>query len=156
MDTLKGTVKRKGVYSFKIKDVNGNIRDEWVVNNIITNAGLAQLALLTYDATATPFTYIAVGSGTTTAAASQTALVTEITTSGLARASATTTRTTTTVTNDTTSYNHVFTLSGSATVEEVGIFNASSAGTMLSRALTGTKSLLSGETFEVTYTIANA
>lgn len=152
MDTLK----RKGIYNFKIRDVNGNIRDEWTVNNIITNAGLAQLALLTYDPSATPFTYIAVGSGTTAVAASQTALATEITTSGLARASATITRTTTTVTDDTTSYSYEWTLSGTATVEEIGIFNASSAGTMLSRALTGSKPLLSGEKFEATYTIVNS
>lgn len=148
------TIKLKGTYDFIIRDVNGNIRDTFSVNNIVTNAGKAQLALLAGDASATPFTYIALGSGTTTAAASQTALVTELTTNGLARAVATISRVTTTVTNDTYKAVYTWTASGSSTIEEIGVFNAASSGTMLSRALTGTKSIVNGEQITATYTLA--
>lgn len=148
------TIKLKGTYDFIIRDVNGNIRDTFSVNNIVTNAGKAQLALLAGDASATPFTYIALGSGTTTAAASQTALVTELTTNGLARAVATISRVTTTVTNDTYKAVYTWTASGSSTIEEIGVFNAASSGTMLSRALTGTKSIINGEQITATYTLA--
>lgn len=150
------TIKIKGTYYFKIYGVDGKLRDEFKVDNIVTNAGKAQLALLAGDASATPFTYLAVGTSTTAVAASQTALVAEISTSGLARASGTVSRVTTTVTNDTLQVTKTWTASGSVTVEEVGLFNASSAGTMLSRALTGTKSLVNGETLATTYTCSFA
>lgn len=134
----------------------GKVRDEFSVDNIVTSAGKAQLALLAGDATATPFTYLAVGTSTTAVAVGQTALAAEITDTGLARASATVSRTTTTVTNDTLSLTKTFTASGIVAVEEVGVFNASSSGTMLSRALTGTKTLANGETLIANYTLAFA
>lgn len=124
----------------------------WISNGI-TNAGLAQLALLAGDASATPFTYLAVGSSSTAFAASQTALQSEISTNGLSRAAATVSRVTTTATNDTLQLVKAWSVSGSSTVEEVGIFNASSAGTMLGRALTSTKSVVNGETLTATYQV---
>lgn len=148
------TIKIKGTYHFQILDVDGNVKDKWSVNNLVVNAGKAQLALLAGDATATPFTYIAVGTSSTAVAGSQTALQAETTTNGLSRASATVSRTTTTVTNDTLSLTKTFTATGTVVVEEVGVFNAASSGTMLSRALTSTKTLVNGETLGVTYTLA--
>lgn len=148
------TIKIKGTYHFQILDVDGNVKDKWSVNNLVVNAGKAQLALLAGDATATPFTYIAVGTSSTAVAGSQTALQAETTTNGLSRASATVSRTTTTVTNDTLSLAKTFTATGTVVVKEVGVFNAASSGTMLSRALTSTKTLVNGETLAVTYTLA--
>lgn len=150
------TIKIKGTYHFQILDVDGNVKDKWSVNNLVVNAGKAQLALLAGDATATPFTYIAVGTSSTAVAGSQTALQAETTTNGLSRASATVSRTTTTVTNDTLSLAKTFTATGTVVVKEVGVFNAASSGTMLSRALTSTKTLVNGETLAVTYTLAFA
>lgn len=152
MDTLKVT----GKYDCKIIGVDGNIRDEFSVNNLVTSAGKALLASLCGDASANPFTYLAVGTSTTAVSVGQTALVAEATTNGLQRASATVDRTTTTVTNDTFRATKTFTATGTVAVEEVGVFNASSSGTMLSRALTSTKTILNGETFVVTYTLAFA
>ena len=150
---MNDSIKIKGWIEYKIYGVDGKVRDEGTVYNTITNAGLAQLALLAGDASATPFTYLALGSGTTAPAASQTALVTESTTNGFARVAATVSRVTTTQTNDTLQLTTTFTASGSATIEEIGIFNASSSGTMLSRALTGSKSFVSGETYTTTYKV---
>lgn len=147
----ENTVKLKGTYTFEIRDVNGNIRDSWTVDNIVTNAGKAQLALLCGDASATPFTYIALGTSATAVAATDTTLTAEIVDSGLERAAATISRTTTTVTNDTFQAVKTFTATGSKTVEEVGIFNAASSGTMLSHALTTSKAVTSGETITATY-----
>lgn len=147
-------VKLTGTYHFSITDSKGNVRDSWSVKNIITNAGKAQVALLIGDASATPFTYLALGTSSAAVGASQTTLSAEITDSGLQRAAGTVSRTTTTVTNDTYTVTKTFTATGSKTVEEVGVFNASSSGTMLSRALTGTKSLTNGEQLTVTYACA--
>lgn len=147
-------LKPAGRIMLKCRDKNGKLKFStgWISNGI-TNAGKAQLALLAGDASAVPFTYLAVGTSSTAFGATQTALQAEITDSGLARASATVSRVTTTATNDTLQLVHEWTVSGTKVIEEIGIFNDSSAGTMLGRALTTTKSLASGDTFEATYQV---
>jgi len=147
------TIKLKGTYNFVIKRADGSIKEAWSVDNIITNAGLALLASLAGDAAAVPFTYIAVGTSNTAVGASQTALIAEITDTGLQRASATVSRVTTTQTNDTLQLVKTFTSTGTITVEEVGVFNDATVGTMLSRALTTSKPLLNTETMTVTYKV---
>lgn len=150
------SLKLKGKYNFQIVDINGNVRDTFCVDNIVTSAGKAQLALLAGDASAVPFTYLAVGTSNTAVASSQTALQAEITDTGLARASAAVSRITTTVTNDTLKLVYTWTASGTKAVEEIGVFNGASSGTMLSRALTSTKTLTNGEQLIATYTLAIA
>lgn len=146
--------KITGRFKLECHRADGSLKwaTDWIKNGT-TNAGKAQAALLYGDSTATPFTYLAVGTSSTAFAASQTTLVAEITTNGLARAAATISRVTTTVANDTYQAVKVWTASGSLTVEEVGYFNASSAGTMGGRALTTTKSIVSGETLTATYQV---
>lgn len=145
-------IKLKGTYSFEIWD-KGLLVDKWQVRNIVTNAGKAQLALLAGDATAIPFTYMAVGTSNTAVSATDTTLTAEIVDTGLARAAGTVSRTTTTVTNDTLQVTYTWTASGSKTIEEIGVFNASSAGTMLSHALTTSKAVTNGQIFVGTYTL---
>lgn len=147
------SIEVTGKYDIKIFRKDGSLKDFFTVKNLIVNAGKAQLALLAGDATATPFTYLELGTSSTAVGASQTALQAAITDSGLARAAATVSRTTTSVTNDTLSLVYTWTASGTKAIEEIGVFNASSAGTMLSRALTSTKTILSGETIQATYTV---
>jgi len=154
MDTLKNdTITLKGTYDFEIRRADGSLRDKWTVDNLVTNAGFAQLALLCGDAAAVPFTFLAVGTSSTAPAVGNTTLVAETTTSGLSRVAGTVSRVTTSVTNDTFRVTTTWTASGSVTVEEAGVFNAASAGTMLSRALTTTKSVVNGETLTGTYNL---
>jgi len=124
----------------------------------ITNAGLAVVSGLIGDTgSETAFTYLELGTGTTAFAATQTALVTAITDSGLARASATVSQETTTATDDTLQLTHQWTASGSKTVAEAGIFNGASGGTMLARTkLTTARALTSGDTYTYTYSIVLA
>lgn len=131
----------------------GTVREAWEVNNSVVSAGKAQLALLAGDASATPFTYLEVGTSSTAVNVSQTALQAAITDTGLARAAATVSRSTTNVANDTLNLAYTWTASGSKTVEEIGVFNANSAGTMLARALTTSKALTNGETLAATYKV---
>ena len=147
-ETLKGLV---GTYNFEIRDVNGKVRDTFEVKNLVTTVGFAQLALLAGDATAVPFTYIAVGTSATAVAISDTTLNAETTTNGLEREAGTVSRVTTTGANDTYKITTTWEATGSVSVEEVGVFNAGSGGTMLSHALTGTKEVNSGETLTGTY-----
>lgn len=151
MDEL---LKVEGRVRFECYGKDGQLKwaTDWIGNGI-TNAGKAQLALLAGDASATPFTYLAVGTSATAFAASQTALQAEVTDTGLARAAATVSRVTTTVTNDTLQLTYTWTASGTKSLEEIGVFNASSNGTMLGRALTGTKGMLNGDQLVATYQV---
>lgn len=124
--------------------------EEWTPNSV-TRAGKAQLMLLAGDASAVPFTFIGVGTSNAAVADTQTALQAEIVDSGLVRAAGTVSRVTTVFSNDTLQIVASFTVSAPKSVEEMGAFNASSAGTMLSRILTGTKSLTTSDVYVVIY-----
>ena len=111
----------------------------------LMNAGKAEIAkLLNGTDTPTAFTYMAIGSGSTAEAATQTTLVTEITTNGGARAAATCSY----VANYTARWTHLFEFTGNVTLREVGIFNAS--GDMLLRHLyPADKTYVNGESVEI-------
>lgn len=136
------------------RDAKGNLKWKIKRHNLITSAGKAALAGLTGNTgTITAFTYLAVGTSNTAPAIGQTTLGAEITTLGLGRMAATVSRVTTTVTNDTLQLVATWSVSGSTTVEEIGIFNAASVGIMLGRALTSSKQVVSGDTLTGTYQI---
>lgn len=149
-------IKLKGRARLQCFRQDGSLKwDTGVLNNTIAVAGLDPVTDLigNVSGTASPFTYIAVGTDSTDESSDHTALQDEITTGGLERASATVTQETDTETNDTLKLENTWTASASHTVEEVGIFNDSSAGTMLGRKLTGTKTVDSGETLKGTYSV---
>jgi len=146
-------VKFDGVYTIEVKDKDGNLKDREVVENLIVNTGLAEIAgLVGNTGSPTAFTYLAVGSASTAANATDTTLETKLTDGGLERASAAVTRQTTNAANDTLQLVKTFTVTGTKTVREVGVFNDASVGTMLSRSvLTSDKNLEAGDTFTLTY-----
>ncbi len=148
------TQKIRGQIKLECHDKFGNLKwnTGWIANGI-TNAGKAQIALLAGDASATPFTYLEVGTSSTAFGASQTALQAAITDTGLARAAATVSRITTTATNDTLQLVYAWTATGSKTVEEIGVFNAASTGTMLGRALTTSKAVTNEDVLTGTYQV---
>jgi len=119
---------------------------------MITNAGMAEVAGLIGTDTqgdVTAFDYIAIGTGTTAPSATQTALVSE-----QQRAAATGTRVTTSVTNDTLQLvKDAFSFSGSYAITEVGVFNSSSGGTMLSRSTFNAVNVTANDTLKVTVKI---
>jgi hypothetical protein len=151
----KSIFKLTGQVRLIHRDKDGNIlSDSGWLKNTITNAGKAEVSNLMGNVSSpVAFTYLEVGTSSTAESASHTALQAAITDSGLARAAATVTRSTTTVTNDTLQLDKTWTASGSKTVEEIGVFNAASAGTMLGRKLTGSKALSSGDSLQATYKI---
>lgn len=117
-----------------------------------TNASLAEYSGLAGDTgSKTAFTYVACGTGTGTEAAGDTVLGAEITDSGLARSTGTLTQRTTSQTDDTLRIVKAWSVTGTKTIAEVAMFNASSSGTMAWRdKLSSTKSVVSGDTFTFT------
>lgn len=117
-----------------------------------TNGGFAEMAKhATGTGTPLRFTYIAVGEGSGQVA-TDTALDDEVTGSGLARVTAGAISTVqTTVADDTASWVHTFTATGTKAITEAGIFNASSGGDMLIvGAVSPTASMVSGDTLTLT------
>ena len=141
--------KVSGQLAVKVYDKDGNLKDEFVEKNLLVTAGLAYIASRMKDATATAMTHMALGSGSTAASAGQTALVTQLG----SRAALTAT----TVTSNQVEYTATF-AAGVATgaVVEAGIFNASTAGTMLCRTVFGLKTKDAGDSFAMTWTITLA
>lgn len=123
---------------------------DWI-HNKMTTAGLPIIAKRVGGITATEFTYGELGTSSTAVSSAHTALQAAITDTGLQRLAGTMSNSTTTVTGDTLQFDFAWTASGSKTIEEFGIFNASSAGTMLSRLLTTSKAVSTGQVVTVTY-----
>jgi len=125
----------------------------WFKNGI-TNAGKAAAAgRIGNVGSVDPFIYLAVGTSSTAFNVGQTALVAEITDSGLARASATMSRVTTTVADDTLQFFHEWSVTASKIVEEIGAFNDATAGVMLCRALTTSKAVDDEDVLRATYKV---
>tara|TARA_B100000902_G_C27304389_1_gene914600 strand:+ start:1767 stop:2195 length:429 start_codon:yes stop_codon:yes gene_type:complete len=133
--TLKGRV---------IIRLNDEIIQE--VDNLVVTAGKGYVASRMKDTTATAMSHMSVGTGNTTAAAGQTALVGE---------SARVALTSTTVSNAIVTYVGTFGAGvGTATLNEAGIFNASSGGTMLARVVfSGSISKGSSDSMTVTWSV---
>ena len=79
----------------------------------------------------------------------------EITDSGLARVIGTKSTVQTTVAGDTSQLLKEFSVTGTKAIKEVGVLNAASAGTMLSRTVITTKNVGSGDTIEIIYKLVH-
>ena len=123
------------------------LNDEVVheVDNLVVTAGKNFVASRMKDTTKAAMTHMAVGTGTTTAAASQTALVTENDRNTL---------TSTTVTANAIAYVCTW-AAGDATavLTEAGIFNASSGGDMLCRTVFSVVNKASADSMTITWTV---
>lgn len=136
---------------------DGKKVDERKVENVVTNTGLAEVAGLVGDSgSPTAFTYLAVGTGTTAAGATDTALEAEITDSGLERSASTVSLETTTVTDDTLQLLKSWTASGAKAVTECGALNAGAVGVLLGHQVFSAINVTSGDTLQLTYRFAFA
>lgn len=127
------------------------------VKNLMTNAGFALVAgRINGSGSPAAATYIAVGTGTTAAAVGDTALQTELATSGLSRAAGSVSLVTTTVTNDTAQVVVTFTVTGTAAVTESGLLNAASSGTLLCRQVFSAINVVNGDSLQITWKIKAA
>jgi len=141
------SIRLKGI--LKIEHYrNGKKIDERIVENLIVNVGKAQVSGLIGGVVTGVFSYIAVGTGTTAPASTDTALGTEV-----ARASSTNTRVTTNVTNDTLQLQATFNFTSSYAITEAGIFNASTGGTMLARQTFGAINVANGDSIVITWKV---
>lgn len=151
---MKDKFKLRGRFTIEVKDKNGNLKEKRDIKNTITNAGMAEVAnLIGSVSTPAAFTYLALGTGTTAAAVTDTALQSELTDTGLARAAATMSRVTTNVANDTTQLVKTWTATGSKAITECGVLNAASTGILLGRQVFSAINTATSDQVTVTYKI---
>ena len=123
------------------------LNDEVVqeVPNLVVTTGKDYVASRIKDATATSMSHMAIGTGSTAAAASDTALGSQ---------SARTTLTSTTVTDNDVVYVDTFPAgTGTGAITEAGIFNASSGGTMLCRTVFSVVNKGASDAMTITWTV---
>lgn len=118
--------------------------------DVITSAGkLAVIEKIGGLNTVADFEYIALGADGTAATDGDTQLGGEFTDSGLARMAATVT----TDTGNVLQLVGIWTASASKTIEECGIFNDATTGTLLSRSNFNTISVDSDDSVQITYKV---
>lgn len=115
------------------------------VDNLVVTAGKGFVASRMKDATTTAMTHMAIGTGSTAAAASNTALGSQ---------SARTTLTSTTVSGADVTYVDTFPAgTGTGAITEAGLFNASSSGTMLCRTVFSVVNKGASDSMTITWTV---
>ena len=123
--------------------LNGDVVQE--VDNLVVTAGKGYVSSRIKDASATAMSHMAIGSGSTAAAASDTALGSE-----LGRVSLTST----TVSSAVVTYVATFAAgTGTGAVTEAALLNASSGGTMLCRTVFSVVNKGSADSMTITWTV---
>tara|TARA_R110000851_G_scaffold133230_1_gene267926 strand:- start:5 stop:430 length:426 start_codon:yes stop_codon:yes gene_type:complete len=124
--------------------VNGEVVKE--IPNLVVTTGKNFVSSRMKDTTKAAMTHMEIGSGTTSAAAGQTTLVTAVDRNAL---------TSTTVTNNTIIYVCTWAAGdGTGAITESGLFNASSGGDMLCRTVFAVVNKGSADSMTVTWTIS--
>ena len=136
----------KGRLSVVLRDADGNVKQSQDIPNLVVSSGLAFIASRMKDTTDAAMSHMAVGSGTTAAAAGNTALGTQI--------GSRVSLTSTTVTANAVAYVATFAAgTGTGAITEAGIFNASTSGTMLCRTVFSVVNKGADDTLQITWTI---
>lgn len=134
----------KGVVKLEVIGSDGKVKQTLETPNLITTAGKSLVAQLV-TGTGTAFTHMAIGTSSTSPSASDT---------GLGSEAGRVTLTSKTVTNNAVAFVGDFPAgTGTGTIVEAGIFNASSGGTMLNRATFSSISKSASDALKVTWTV---
>jgi hypothetical protein len=128
-----------------LTDEHGAVKQDEKVQNLVVTTGLGFIASRMKDATATVMTHMAIGSGAVSPVLGNTALGTELGRVALAN---------TVVAANVVTYTATFPAgTGTGSITEAGIFNASSSGTMLNRVTFGVITKAAGDSLAVTWTV---
>lgn len=142
---INSEIKATGRLSVVLKDSSGQVKDSRDINNLVVTSGLGYIASRMKDTTEGAMSYMAIGSGTTAAAAGDTALGTELDRNAL---------TSTTVTGNQIEYVTSWAAGdGTGAVTEAGIFNDVTAGTMLARTVFDVVNKSANDSLSITWTI---
>lgn len=146
---ISESLKLSGALSIVLTDKSGNVKETREVKNLVVNAGLAYIISRMVGTSKAVISHMALGAGTTAAAATQTDLVSLL---GAREALDSTTITGTNL--EKVQYISTFE-PGDATgaVTEAGLFNAASAGDMLCRTVFPVVNKAADDQMSITWTI---
>ena len=143
---INDNLKLRGDVAIVLKDKDGNIKDTREITNLVVNTGLTFICSRMAGTSAGVMSHMAVGSGTTAAAAGQTDLVSIL---GSREALDSTSASSNTIT-----FVSSFEAGeGTGAITESGIFNASSGGTMWARVTFPAVNKQADDTMSITHTI---
>ena len=141
---INDTIKVTGELKITVTKPDGNVH-ETVVPNIVVTDGKEYIASRMKDTSATAMSHMAIGTGSTAAAAGDAALGNEAGRVAL---------TSTTVTSNAVAYVATFAAgTGTGAITEAGIFNASSSGTLLCRTVFSVLNKGAADTLGITWTV---
>lgn len=148
MSTIVETVKASGQLNVKLVSATGQVKENFVVPNLVVTAGKEWIAARMKDAgTPVQMSHMAIGSDNTVAAAANTALGSELGRSALTTAGGT-------VSGAVVTYEATFAAgTGTGAVQEAGIFNGGAGGTMLCRTVFNVVNKGADDTLSITWTV---
>lgn len=143
---ITDNLKLKGRVALELRGADGQVKETREIDNLVVDAGLDFIASRMAGTSSDVMSHMALGSGTTAAAAGDTDLGSILGSRELLDS--------VTVTDNTVVYVSSFE-AGDATgaVTEAGIFNAATAGTMLCRTVFSVVNKAADDTLSVTWTI---
>lgn len=142
---LSEQLKMKGELSISVFDKNGNLKTSMHVPNLVVTAGKVYIASRMVENTTTIMSHMAIGEGATAPVVGNTALGIEagrVALDSLTSSSNTITATATFPAG-----------TGTGAITEAGIFNSSSAGSMLCRTTFPVVNKQAGDTISVTWVV---
>ena len=142
---LNDSIKLTGELKLTLTRPDGHVKHEVIVPNLVVTTGKNFIASRMKDATATAMTHMAIGTGSTAAAAGNTTLGSEAGRVAL---------TSTTVSTNNVAYVATFPAgTGTGAITEAGILNASSGGTLLCRTVFNVINKAAADTLGITWTV---
>jgi hypothetical protein len=150
MSGINEALKVRGDVSIILRDENGNIKSESNITNLVVTVGRQHIASrMAETGRQNQMSHMQIGSNTTVADPNQTTLLTPLSTRvALATAGGV-------VSSNTVQYSATFGPSnGTGAVTEAGIFNASTAGTMLCRTVFPVQNKSDSDSLTITWTIS--
>ena len=143
---INDSIKVTGELKLTLTRPDGNVKHEVIIPNLVVTTGKNYIASRMKDASATAMSHMAIGTGSTSAAAGNTALGSEAGRVAL---------TSTTVSNNDVAYVATFPAgTGTGALTEAGIFNASSSGTLLCRTVFSVINKAAADTLGITWTVS--
>lgn len=151
MSNANELIKLKGSVHVQLIGADGKVKQEHEDHNLIVTVGKSYLATWLTAATQSTYfmSYIALGTGTTSPAAGDTALQTELSGGGYSRVQGTLTPSSNVWQNQATFGPG----NGTAAITEAGLFSASTSGTMFARQVFSAYNKAAGDTLIVTWTV---
>ena len=149
---MEELIKATGKVKIVVHDENGVVKEERNIDNLVVSVGKAYITSRMIGTSSNVMSHMEVGTDNTAAAAGNTTLGSAVASSRTALTSST--QTTSSTTNDSVQYVCTFPAgTGTGALVEAGIFNASSAGTLLCRTVFSVVNKGASDAMTITWTV---